>query len=47
MDMFFITSYEDEDGSRYEGFWRDGCPNGKGKFWTASGDIYEGEFIDS
>ncbi|CAD8177851.1 unnamed protein product [Paramecium pentaurelia] len=35
-----------EDGTRYEGQWKNKAPNGKGKLWLASGDIFEGQFID-
>ncbi|CAK86921.1 unnamed protein product (macronuclear) [Paramecium tetraurelia] len=35
-----------EDGTRYEGQWKDKAPNGKGKLWTAKGDIFEGQFVN-
>jgi hypothetical protein len=30
------------DGAKYEGEWRLNKANGKGKFWHADGDVYEG-----
>ena len=33
-----------QDGARYEGDWRNGMAQGKGKFNHANGDVYEGEF---
>ena len=30
------------DGAKYEGEWRFNKANGKGKFWHADGDVYEG-----
>ena len=34
------------DGSRYDGFWRDGMANGQGRLVHAEGDVYEGEWTD-
>lgn len=33
------------DGASYVGDWRDGFAHGKGIFYHANGDYYEGEFI--
>lgn len=30
----------DDDGSRYEGWWKNGGPMGKGKLWLSNGDVY-------
>ena len=32
------------DGGKYEGEWHNNCANGKGQFWHADGDIYEGNW---
>lgn len=34
------------DGSRYDGFWRDGMANGYGRLVHAEGDVYEGEWTE-
>ena len=34
------------DGSRYDGFWKDGMANGFGRLVHAEGDVYEGEWTD-
>jgi len=34
------------NGDKYIGEFRDGYKNGKGKFFWADGQIYEGEFYD-
>lgn len=34
------------DGSKYEGFWRNGKANGRGRLIHADGDVYEGEWKD-
>jgi hypothetical protein len=33
-----------KDGSKYEGYWKDGLYNGKGKL-TSSNEVYDGEFM--
>lgn len=30
------------DGAKYEGEWHNNKANGRGKFWHADGDVYEG-----
>ncbi|CAG9319058.1 unnamed protein product [Blepharisma stoltei] len=35
-----------DDGSEYEGFSRNGMPNGKGKLKLSDGTVYTGNFID-
>lgn len=32
------------DGGMYEGEWSDNRANGKGQFWHADGDVYEGNW---
>lgn len=32
------------DGAKYEGYWKDNMAEGRGIFWHAEGDVYEGEF---
>jgi hypothetical protein len=34
------------DGTVYEGLWENNLYNGRGKLYHASGDLYEGEFVD-
>lgn len=34
------------DGTVYEGLWDNNLYNGRGKLYHASGDLYEGEFVD-
>jgi len=34
------------DGTIYEGLWMDNLYNGRGRLHHASGDIYQGEFVD-
>ena len=34
------------DGGKYEGEWLNNRANGKGQFWHADGDIYEGNWKD-
>ena len=34
------------DGTVYEGLWKSNLYNGRGKLYHASGDLYEGEFVD-
>jgi hypothetical protein len=34
-----------QDGSKYEGYWRDDKANGKGRLIHADGDVYEGIII--
>ena len=36
-----------EDGSRYEGFWKEGMNNGKGRLIHADGDMYIGMWKDN
>ena len=33
------------DGAKYEGYWKDNKTCGKGKFWHANGDFFEGMYI--
>ena len=34
------------DGTVYEGLWENNLYNGRGKLYHASGDLYEGEFVN-
>ena len=34
------------DGSKYEGFWKNDMANEKGRLLHADGDVYEGEWLD-
>ncbi len=36
--------YVGEDGSAYEGEWRDGCRHGSGRALSADGNVYEGQW---
>jgi len=44
-NMFVIVDHPDT-GGLYEGEFKDGIPNGKGKITRPNGDIYEGEMKD-
>lgn len=35
-----------QDGSRYEGYWKNNKANGFGRLIHADGDVYEGEWRD-
>ena len=34
------------NGSRYDGFWKDGMAHGPGRLVHALGDVYEGEWFE-
>jgi len=35
-----------QDGSYYEGYWRNNCANGKGRLIHADNDVYEGNWVN-
>ncbi len=39
-----VGTWRSTRGDVYEGEWRDGHKDGKGKLTTADGDVYEGQF---
>ena len=44
--MAMFMSIETLDGFKYEGDWRDGCPNGQGTIYWPGGKTYAGQWID-
>jgi hypothetical protein len=34
------------DGSKYEGYWKQGMASGYGRLIHSDGDVYEGEWLD-
>jgi len=39
-----IGLFEQENGDKYEGDWKDDLKNGKGVIYYANGEIYDGEW---
>ena len=40
----WLRNYKDGDGDLYEGYWKDGKREGKGRMFYYDGSTYEGEW---